>query len=61
MQAQLFASDQSGKSARSVLVSTGNAGATLLERVSAVLGSKASSVLVPLEVKLQEEGVTITG
>lgn len=129
LQAQLFASDQAGKAARTVLVSTSNAGARvsatatttahylapgreasaqlcpgtgvvlvarstssagratvsatschmgfgavsgvccccpcagsgLLERVSAVLGSKVAAVLVPLEVKLQEEGVIITG
>jgi hypothetical protein len=38
-----------------------SAGSGLCERVSAVLGSKVAAVLVPIEVKLQEEGVTITG
>jgi hypothetical protein len=37
------------------------AGSGLLQRVSAVLGSKVAAVLVPMELKLQEEGVTITG
>jgi hypothetical protein len=44
-----------------VLVSTGNAGATLGDRVSAVLGSKVASLLVPLHVTLTAEGVTLSG
>jgi hypothetical protein len=105
VQAQLFASDQAGKSARTVLVSTSNAGgcpagrqllqqwfmppsllpaccntgvlhpcdtrraipslcpsgAGLAERVSAVLGSKVAALLVPLEVSMPDEGISITG
>lgn len=33
----------------------------MLDRVSAVLGSKVAALLVPVEVKMQQEGVTITG
>lgn len=44
-----------------MLVSTSNAGSSLQDRVAAVLGSKLAALLVPLEVTLQAEGVTIMG
>lgn len=36
-------------------------GSSMLDRVSAVLGSKVAALLVPVEVKLEQEGVKISG
>jgi len=46
---------------RTTLVSTGNAGPRLAERVSAVLGSKVAALMVPLEVEVPDSGVKISG
>jgi hypothetical protein len=42
-------------------VSTGNAGPSLSDRVSAVLGPKVAALLVPLEVEVPGHRVKITG
>lgn len=46
---------------RTTLVSTGNAGPGLTERVGAVLGSKVAALMVPIEVDVPQHGVKITG
>ncbi|KAI8471868.1 MAG: hypothetical protein J3K34DRAFT_520228 [Monoraphidium minutum] len=59
--AQLFVSDQAGRTARATLVSTGNAGRGLTDRVSAVLGPKVAALTVPIEAEVPGLGVKISG